>query len=97
MSQIINEELSRMFYLLDHKRGVVISEQDATIASPAAATTTTTAPDASTTTGTPQEYVVQKGDTLGKIGQCYDRLSAWLAQMTAPAETETPNEETKGE
>jgi LysM repeat protein len=69
MSQIINEELSRMFYLLDHKRGVVISEQDATIASPAAATTTTTAPDASTTTGTPQEYVVQKGDTLGKIGQ----------------------------
>ena len=73
MSQIINEELSRMFYLLDHKRGVVISEQDATIAAPAAATTasttTTTAPAASTTTGTPQEYVVQKGDTLSKIGQ----------------------------
>jgi LysM repeat protein len=63
MSQIINEELSRMFYLLDHKRGVVISEQEATAAAPAAAAPAAAAP---TTT---QEYVVQKGDTLSKIGQ----------------------------
>ena len=72
MSQIINEELNRMFYLLDHKRGVVISEQ---VPPDAAGTTATAAPtiDAPTTvaptTDTPQEYVVQKGDTLGKIGQ----------------------------
>jgi hypothetical protein len=38
-----------------------------------------------------------RADEMSQIGQCYDRLSAWLAQMTAPAETETPNEETKGE
>jgi murein DD-endopeptidase MepM/ murein hydrolase activator NlpD len=60
MSQIINEELNRMFYLLDHKRGVVISEQDVIIE----------APEVAPTTASPnQEYVVQKGDTLSKIGQ----------------------------
>lgn len=80
MSKNVIEELSRMFYLLEHKRGVVISEQEAptagttpaptagTIPAPTAETTpapTTTPPPPSTT----QEYVVQKGDTLGKIGQ----------------------------
>lgn len=62
MSQIINEELNRMFYLLDHKRGVVISEQEAAIAAPAAETTVIAPPSQT-------EYVVQKGDTLSKIGQ----------------------------
>jgi LysM repeat protein len=77
MSQIINEELSRMFYLLDHKRGVVISEQDAAIAATEVAPTTAETPTtaaaptiaAPTTASSNQEYVVQKGDTLGKIGQ----------------------------
>jgi len=77
MSQIINEELSRMFYLLDHKRGVVISEQDAAIAATEVAPTTAETPTtaaapttaAPTTASSTQEYVVQKGDTLGKIGQ----------------------------
>jgi LysM repeat protein len=45
MSKIINEELSRMFYLLDHKRGVVVSEQvTPATASPATAAPTTAAP-----------------------------------------------------
>lgn len=79
MSKNVTEELSRMFYLLEHKRGVVISEQETaanaattpgatntTIPGATNTTTTTTAPQ---TTGDSQEYVVQKGDTLSKIGQ----------------------------
>ena len=86
MSKNVIEELSRMFYLLEHKRGVVISEQesvpagttvahtDGTTATPTDATTAaptdaTTASPTTTTPSTTQEYVVQKGDTLGKIGQ----------------------------
>ena len=76
MSQIINEELNRMFYLLDHKRGVVISEQETpetaapapAAAAPAAAAPAAAAP-AAAAPSTTQEYVVQKGDTLSKIGQ----------------------------
>jgi LysM repeat protein len=45
MSKIINEELNRMFYLLDHKRGVVVSEQlTPTTAAPTTAAPTTAAP-----------------------------------------------------
>jgi len=45
MSKIINEELSRMFYLLDHKRGVVVSEQlTPTTEAPVTAAPTTAAP-----------------------------------------------------
>jgi LysM repeat protein len=84
MSKIINEELSRMFYLLDHKRGVVVSEQvTPATAAPATAAPATAAPataapataapataaPATAAPATTQEYVVQKGDTLGKIGQ----------------------------
>lgn len=39
-----------------------------------------------------------RANEMTEIGQCYDRLSAWLAQMTAqPTEPTTSNEETKGE
>jgi hypothetical protein len=39
-----------------------------------------------------------RAEEMSQIGQCYDRLSAWLAHMTAqPTDTSTPNEETKGE
>ena len=45
MSKIINEELNRMFYLLDHKRGVVVSEQlTPTTVAPTTAAPTTAAP-----------------------------------------------------
>lgn len=73
MSQNINEELNRMFYLLEHKRGVVISEQDvAQTERTSILEEPTTASTPSTTASTPSaqtEYVVQKGDTLSKIGQ----------------------------
>lgn len=39
-----------------------------------------------------------RADEMSQIGQCYDRLAAWLAQMTAsPTDQSTLNEETKGE
>ena len=38
-----------------------------------------------------------RADEMSQIGQCYDRLSSWLAQMTAPSESTAPPEETKGE
>ena len=38
-----------------------------------------------------------RADEMSSIGQCYDRLTAWLTQM-APAEKDpTPAEEPKGE
>jgi LysM repeat protein len=53
MSKIINEELSRMFYLLDHKRGVVVSEQvTPATAAPATAAPTTAAANPDTAANT---------------------------------------------
>lgn len=37
-----------------------------------------------------------RAEEMSQIGQCYDRLSAWLAQMTASPETPT-QPETQGE
>lgn len=39
-----------------------------------------------------------RAEEMSQIGQCYDRLRAWLAQMTPPQENTTQqSEETKGE
>jgi hypothetical protein len=39
-----------------------------------------------------------RAEEMSQIGQCYDRLVAWLAQMTPSQEpTASQSEETKGE
>lgn len=43
-----------------------------------------------------------RAEEMSSVGQCYDKLSAWLAQMTPPPESgdapqEPPQEEPKGE
>lgn len=39
-----------------------------------------------------------RAEEMSQIGQCYDRLSAWLAQMAPPQETPPQQpEEPKGE
>ena len=41
-----------------------------------------------------------RAEELSQIGQCYDRLSAWLAQMQSPPEGNTqaqPPNQTQGE
>jgi len=38
-----------------------------------------------------------RAEEMSQIGQCYDRLSAWLAQMAPPQETSQQPEEPKGE
>jgi hypothetical protein len=38
-----------------------------------------------------------RAEEMSQIGQCYDRLSAWLAQMQAAQETPQQPEEPKGE
>jgi hypothetical protein len=38
-----------------------------------------------------------RADEMSQVGQCYDRLSAWLAQMTATPAADTPQQENKGE
>jgi hypothetical protein len=38
-----------------------------------------------------------RAEEMSQIGQCYDRLSAWLTQMQATPETPQQPEEPKGE
>ncbi len=38
-----------------------------------------------------------RADEMSQIGQCYDRLSSWLASMTPPAEDPSKTEQPQGE
>ena len=58
------------------------SSAKTTVATTVAAATTTTAPPATTTT-VPTEYVVQKGDSLGKIAKKFNVTVADLVVLNA--------------
>ena len=59
MGFLLSEELHRINYLFEHKRGVVISEQ----AAPGGLK--------GNYDDSKKEYTVAKGDTLGKIGKAF--------------------------